>query len=106
MEQQGTATPTSGTPATQINIRMQSGEHTGHPIYANITAVQPGQGVVILDFGFLDPQTVATINRLVRAGEKVPDTVGARMACRIALSTEAANILAQQLNQYFSKKPS
>lgn len=103
MEQHNDTTKT-GTPATQINIRMQQGEHAGQPIYANFVSVQPGQGVVIIDFGFLDPQTVATINRLARSGEKMPDTVGARMACRMALSSEAAVGLAQQLNQLFQKK--
>jgi hypothetical protein len=89
--------------AAQVNIRMQQGEHAGQPIYANFSSVQPGQGVVIVDFGFLDPQTVATITRLARSGEKMPDTIGARMACRVALSVEAANNLAQQLNQLFQK---
>lgn len=89
---------------TQVNIRMQQGEQAGQPIYANFVSVQPGQGVVIVDFGFLDPQTISAINRLARSGEKVPDTVGARMACRMALSAESAGNLAQQLNQLFQKK--
>jgi hypothetical protein len=90
--------------ATQVNIRMQQGDHAAQPVYANFSSVQPGQGVVIVDFGFLDPQTIATITRLARSGEKIPDTIGARMTCRMALSVEAANNLAQQLNQLFQKK--
>lgn len=103
MEQHTDAAKT-GAAATQINIRMQQGEHAGQPIYANFVSVQPGQGVVIVDFGFLDPQTVATINRLARSGEKMPDSVGARMACRMALSADAVTSLAQQLAQLFPKK--
>lgn len=85
--------------AIQVNIRMQQGEHTGQPLYSNFTSVQAGQGVVIVDFGFLDPQTINTLNRLARSGEKAPDTVGARMSCRMAISVDAAKNLAQQLNQ-------
>lgn len=88
----------------QVNIRMQQGEHTGQPLYSNFTSVQGGQGVVIVDFGFLDPQTINALNRLARSGEKAPDTVGARMSCRMAISVEAANSLAQQLNQLFQRK--
>lgn len=89
---------------TQISIRMQQGEHTGQPLYSNFTSVQGGQGVILVDFGFLDPQTIHAINRLARSGEKVPDTVGARMSCRMAISVDAANNLAQQLTQLLHKK--
>lgn len=91
-------------PAMQVNIRMQQGEHTGQPLYSNFTSVQGGQGVVIVDFGFLDPQTINALNRLARSGEKAPEAVGARMSCRMAISIEAANNLAQQLNQLFQRK--
>ena len=90
--------------AMQVNIRMQQGEHTGQPLYSNFTSVQGGQGVVIVDFGFLDPQTINALNRLARSGEKAPETVGARMSYRMAISLDAANNLAQQLNQLFQRK--
>lgn len=91
-------------PAMQVSIRMQQGEHTGQPLYSNFTSVQGGQGVVIVDFGFLDPQTINALNRLARSGEKAPDTIGARMSCRMAISVEAATNLAHQLNQLFQRK--
>ena len=95
----------SSTPQSlQVSIRMQQGEHTGQPLYSNFTSVQGGQGVVIVDFGFLDPQTINTLNRLARSGEKAPEAVGARMSCRMAISVDAANNLAQQLNQLFQRK--
>jgi len=89
--------------AVQVNVRMQQGEHTGQPLYSNFVAVQSGQGVVIVDFGFLDPQTISALNRLARSGDKAPDTIGARMSCRMALSVEAASNLTQQLNQLLHK---
>jgi len=84
--------------AMQVNVRMQQGEHTGQPIYSNFTTVQGGQGVVMVDFGFLDPQTIQAINRMAQSGEKV-QTVHAKMSCRMALSPDAALQLARQLTQ-------
>lgn len=97
-------TETSEPHAVQVNIRMQQGEHTGQPLYSNFTSVQGGQGVVMVDFGFLDPQTINALNRLARTGEKTPDTIGARMSCRMAISIEAANNLAMQLSQLLRRK--
>jgi hypothetical protein len=102
--QTGSKTDVTQSHPMQVNIRMQQGEHTGQPLYSNFSSVQGGQGVVIVDFGFLDPQTISALNRMARSGEKAPDTVGARMSCRMALSIEAANNLTQQLNQLLHKK--
>ena len=100
----GNNTKTDGVKAMQVNIRMQSGEQTGQPIYSNLTSVQASQGVVMIDFGFIDPQTIQALNRLTQSGEKVPDTIAAKMSCRMVISVEAANQLARQLNQLFLKK--
>ena len=51
--------------ARQVKISMQQGEHTGQPIYSNLTSTQGGQGVVLVDFGFLDPQTMHALNRMI-----------------------------------------
>ncbi|SFE95316.1 DUF3467 domain-containing protein [Nitrosomonas sp. Nm166] len=94
----------AGPQAMQVNIKMQHGEHTGQPLYSNFASVQAGQGVVIVDFGFLDPQIIHALNRLARSGEKMPDTVNARMSSRMAISIDAASNLSQQLNQLLQKK--
>ena len=85
----------------QVGIRMQQGEHTGQPIYSNFTAVQGGQGVVFVDFGFLEPQALQSLAQMNQAGKKVPETIGARMSSRMAISVDAAANLARQLNQLF-----
>ncbi|PXW89615.1 hypothetical protein C8R34_10414 [Nitrosomonas sp. Nm84] len=103
--QAGNSADTSRQQALQINVKMQQNQHTSQPIYANFTAVQGGQRVIIVDFGFVDPQLITTLNRMARSGEKTPDTIDATMSCRIALSIEAASQLAQQLSQLFHTKP-
>jgi hypothetical protein len=90
--------------AIQVGIRMQQGEHTGQPIYANFTAVQGGQGVVFVDFGFLEPQALNSLTQMTQAGNKVPETIAARMSSRMAISVDAAANLARQLNQLLQPK--
>ncbi len=95
---------TSQSHTMQVKVNMQQGEHTGQPIYSNFTSVQIGQGVVIVDFGFLDPQTINSLNQMVRSGEKPSGVISAKMSCRMAISIDAANQLAQQLNQLLNKR--
>ncbi|MCE7913672.1 MAG: hypothetical protein DYH15_03110 [Nitrosomonas sp. PRO4] len=89
--------------AMQVRVSMLQGEHTGQPIYSNFTSVQIGQGAVIVDFGFLDPHTIHALNQIAKSGEKTVGTVSAKMSCRLAISIDAANQLAQQLNQLLNK---
>ncbi len=85
--------------AKQIGIRILPGEHTGQPLYSNCATVNTGQGVVLVDFGFLDPQSLNALNRLVKSGEKLPDAVNVKLSSRMAISIDTAHHLSQQLNQ-------
>ena len=87
-----------------ISIRMSPGEQTGQPIYSNFASVNAGQGVVIVDFGFLDSQNLNTLNRVTRSGEALPDAINGKMTSRMAVSIDAANQLAQQLNLLLGQK--
>jgi len=88
----------------QVGIRMQQGEHIGQPIYANFTAAQGGQGVVFVDFGFLEPQALNSLTQMTQAGKQVPETIAARMSSRMAISVDAAVNLTRQLNQLLQPK--
>lgn len=89
-----------------ISIRMSPGEQTGQPIYSNFASVNAGQGVVIVDFGFLDSQNLNTLNRVTRSGEALPDAINGKMSSRMAISIDTAHHLSQQLNQLLCTKPS
>lgn len=88
----------------QMQIRMQHSEQAGQPIYSNFVSTQGGQGIVVVDFGFLDPKIINALNQLAKSGEKMPEAVDARMCCRMAMNIETANNLAQQLNQLIHGK--
>ena len=90
--------------ALQVKVAMQGGGQTEQPVYSNLTSVQNGQGVVMVDFGFMDPQTMQLLNQKIAAGEKVSDTINAKMSCRMALGIDAAKQLSRQLNQLLGLK--
>lgn len=91
--------------AKQVSIRMSPGEQTGQSLYSNFASVNGGQGVVIVDFGFLDSQNLNTLNRITRSGESLPDAINGKMTSRMAISIDTAHHLSQQLNQLLSTKP-
>ena len=91
--------------ALQVKVSMQEGEYAGQPVYSNLTSVQNGQGVVMVDFGFMDPQTMQLLNQKIASSEKISNTITAKMSCRMALGVDAANQLSQQLNQLLGLKP-
>lgn len=90
--------------ATQVKVSMQQSEHSGQPMYSNFTSVQGGQGVIIVDFGFLDPHTMHALSQMARSDVKPSGAISAKMSCRMAISIDAANQLALQLNQLLHKK--
>ncbi len=95
---------TSQSDLTQIKIAMQQSEQAGQPIYANFTTAQSGQGVVIVDFGYLDAQTINAVNQMIKSGEKTSHNITARVSCRVAMSPNAANQLMRQLGQLLNRK--
>ncbi len=95
---------TSPSDLTQIKIAMQQSEQAGQPIYANFSTVQSGQGVVIIDFCYLDSQTINAVNQMIKSGEKTPHNITANVSCRVAISPNAANQLMRQLGQLLHRK--
>ncbi|MBP9804817.1 MAG: hypothetical protein KBE22_07935 [Candidatus Accumulibacter sp.] len=91
--------PPSGAQTVSLAIRLQPVEHSEQPVFANFTTVQTGSGVVFIDFGFLEPQTMAMLARLGQPGVKIPEAIGGNLACRMALSLETTANLANQLTQ-------
>lgn len=85
--------------AVSVALRLQPVENSQQPVFANFTSVQAGSGVVYIDFGFLEPQTMAGLARLGQPGVKAPEAISGTLACRTAMSLETTANLANQLNQ-------
>ena len=85
--------------SVSVAVRLQPVEHSQQPIFSNFATVQAGTGIVFIDFGFLEPQTMAHLARLGQPGVSVPEANGGTLACRMALSLDTVANLANQLNQ-------
>jgi hypothetical protein len=93
------ANPVPAAQSVSVAVRLQPVEQSQRPVFANFTTVQAGTGVVFLDFGFLDPQTMANLARIGQPGVKIPDAIGGTLACRMVLGIDTVANLANQLNQ-------
>ncbi|MCM8610803.1 hypothetical protein [Accumulibacter sp.] len=81
-----------------VAIRLQPVEQSQMPVFSNIATVQPGSGVVFIDFGFIDPQTLMHLARLGQPGVEIPQAVSGILACRVVLGLDTIANLANQLN--------
>lgn len=82
----------------KINIRMKPVDSSFQPVFSNVTSVSGNKEIVMLDFGYLDVQLIASLNRMLASGEKFPNNIDAKMTCRIALNFDAVGQLVKQLN--------
>ena len=82
----------------KINIRMMQMDNSIQPIYSNVTSVSGNKEIVMLDFGYLDIQLIASLNQMLKSGENIPNIIDAKMTCRVALNFDAVSQLTKQLN--------
>lgn len=87
------------TQSVSVAVRLQPVEHSQQPVFSNFTTVQSGTGVVFIDFGFVEPQTMANLARLGQPGVTAPEAIAGTLACRMALSLDTTANLANQLNR-------
>lgn len=97
-KEEGAAKEAAKQPAKQaVNLQLMPANGSDQPVLANVTMVEPAAGVALLDFGFLDPGTMAALTRMARAGKQVPERLNGRLAARVAISHEALATLHQQI---------
>jgi hypothetical protein len=86
-----------------VRVSLQPIEAAAQPVYSNFTGVQQAAGVVLIDFGFLEPAAINSLAKAAQAGGNAPDTISGRLVCRTALSRDAAASLVQQLMQLLQR---
>lgn len=90
----------AGSPRTQrvdLGVRLHPAAMPEQRVYSNLTVVQGGPGAVFVDFGFVEPAALNAVIRAVQTGTDAPENISGQLACRVALSVDAAVQLAQQL---------
>lgn len=84
----------------QISIRIKQTDDSIHPLYSNITSVQGSKEIVMIDFGYLDIQLIASLSQLLKSGENIPNVIDAKMSCRVALNLDSVGQLIKQLSTF------
>jgi hypothetical protein len=87
---------------TSIGIRLQAVNNSDQPIVANHTSLHPASGMVLIDFGFIEPSVLAALPHMAKQGKKLPETMNGKLAVRVALAPEALASLHRQLTQLLS----
>jgi hypothetical protein len=80
-----------------VNIHLLPSGQSDQPLLSNFTVVHPASGVVLVDFGFLEPGALSALSKLAQTGKKVPERINGRLAARVALSYDALASLHRQI---------
>jgi hypothetical protein len=82
-----------------LNLRLAPVDHSDQPKLANITRVSGAPGMVFVDFGFLEPGTIAALSRLAKGGGKLPEALAGKLAVRVVFGYDTLAQLHRQLGQ-------
>src|SRR5262245_39545847 len=83
----------------QVGIRLAPSEPSMQPVLCNFSGVTNAGGLMLVDFGFIEPGGLNAVAQAARSGGNPPDAIGGQRICRLALPPDTAAQLVQQLNQ-------
>lgn len=86
---------------TAVGVRLIESP-AGQPVLSNYSSAVPANGLVLIDFGFLEPAMLNALAKAAKSGGKVPKTVQGNLGARVALTPEAARAMMQQLERILS----
>jgi hypothetical protein len=82
-----------------MGIRLVPSGTSDQPVVANYTSVNPSQGMVFVDFGFLEPAMLAALPRVAKQGGKLPESINGRLAVRVAMAPDTLRALKLQIDR-------
>jgi hypothetical protein len=80
-----------------LNVRLKPSDSSAHPRAANYTNVGIAQGIVYLDFGFIEPAALAAIAKTVTDGQATPKGLDGTLVARVALGLDVLVRLQRQI---------
>ena len=83
--------------AITLNVRLKPSEPSAHPRATNYTNVGVDQGVAYLDFGFIEPTSLAAIGKTTKDGQATPKTIDGQLVTRVAMGIDVLARLHQQI---------
>ena len=98
--------PTAAASGRTSSVAVRLGESAaGQPLLANYSSATVTSGMVLVDFGFLEPGMLNALSRAARSGGKIPAAVNGRLAARVALPPDVARSLYAQLGRLLAASP-
>ena len=82
-----------------LNVRLKPSESSAHPRATNYTNVGVAQGIVYLDFGFIEPKLLAAIAKTAKDGQSAPKGLEGTLVTRVAMSVDVLARLHQQIQK-------
>lgn len=92
-------TPKPKPQQVQVAVELTSGNPPDQPVLANYATVSIVQSLAYLDFGFIEPATLAVVAQAAQQNKPLPKTLRGRRAVRVAVGLDVLQRLQQQLNQ-------
>lgn len=82
----------------RMGVRLAPVNNSDQPVVANYATVNVAQGMVFIDFGFLEPGLLAALPRLAKQGGKLPQALDGKLAVRVAMGYDALQSLKRQID--------
>ena len=92
------AAPAETSPV-QLSLRLRASDRSDRAIVSNVSAVHAGSGMVFVDFGYVEQQSIDEVTRAMRSGQQSAGAIDGRLECRIAMGLGDVVQLARQLQQ-------
>jgi hypothetical protein len=81
-----------------LNVHLKPNDPSGHPRAANYTNVRVAQGMIFVDFGFIEPALLGAIATAAKDGQAAPKAIEGQLVTRVAMGTDVLARLHRQLH--------
>jgi hypothetical protein len=79
------------------NDQPAADDNSDRALVSNYSAINVAPGMGFIDFGFLEPATLAALQRVGQEGGTLPERLDGKLAVRVVMGYDAMNALYQQL---------
>jgi hypothetical protein len=84
-----------------FNVRLTPTQSSSQPRATNYTNVGVAHGIACIDFGFIEPATLAAAAKTAKDSQAAPKGVEGLLVTRVAMGVDALVSLHQQIQQVF-----
>jgi len=89
----------AGVKPITMNVRLAPVNNSDQPLLANIATLNMSPGMGFVDFGFLEPGILNSLQGMATQGAKMPEELNGKLVVRVALGYDAMANLHQQLSR-------